>query len=93
MPSAMRFRIKDESGNYVKDLKAAGLKVDVTSNNKAGYVDNDVPNLSDDKTRYKVYYFVPSNRGRSPYKLRVTVALKRQNTVLATCVFEHDITK
>ena len=92
MPDAMVIRIKDKSGKPVTDLKGAGLTIDVSANTPGTY-DSAFSNLSikrNDKTLFEGYYYVPGNKG-APYKLQITVQLKKAGNVVGECVFTQNI--
>ncbi|MEZ6121784.1 MAG: CAP domain-containing protein [Planctomycetaceae bacterium] len=94
MGQPFSFRIKNESGQYVTDLEKAGLTIDVTSNNKFGKLDGNITNrssLNKDVTQFQVYYYIPDDKVERPSKLRIDVAVKKADVVVATGVFEHDI--
>ena len=98
MPYPMVFKIKEKStGGYVTDIRSKGLTFEVTAN-KEGKYDGTFNNLNDyckngDKACYGGYYYVPSNSGKSPYTLKVTVTLKKDGQVTDTYIVEQDIKK
>ncbi|MEZ4963597.1 MAG: hypothetical protein R2791_00020 [Saprospiraceae bacterium] len=96
MPKPMVLKIKDKaSGSYVTDLRGNGLTFEVTANTDGQY-DGQFNNLNNyckngDKACYGGYYYVPSNRGKSPYTLKVTVTLKKDGKAVDSYVVEENI--
>lgn len=96
MPQAMVFKIKEKAtGSYITDLRAKGLSFEVKAN-KEGKYDGRFNNLNNyckngDKGCFGGYYYVPSNRGSSPYTLQVTVMLKKDGKTLDSYVVEQNI--
>lgn len=92
LPEPMVIKIKDSTGQYVTDLKAAGLKIEVSSNHPKGKYDLEFSNSSrDDKTTFEGFYYVPSNSGMPAYKLKVTVQVKKAGAIVGTTSFEQNI--
>jgi len=95
MPQAMVFKIRAANSGYIRNLRNSGLSLEVTANRDGKY-DGKFNNLNNyckngDTSCFGGYYYVPSNRGKSPYTLELTVSLKKGDKVLDTYVVKQNI--